>query len=120
MDARLTSASPSVAGSDPNRIQETLRLVDLSPGHRGRLLAAHLERDDLALLHALGLAERSAFRLCKAGEPWIVQVRGTRIGLSQTVAEMLQVERVLDDAKMPGECADDCACTGDPVVTLGR
>ena len=89
MDARLTSASPAVAGLDPAAI----RLTDLQPGCRGRLLAAHLERDDLALLHALGLAERSTFRLCKAGDPWIVQVRGTRIGLSQHVAELLQVER---------------------------
>jgi Fe2+ transport system protein FeoA len=87
MDARLTSASPVVAG-----LGRALRLTDLRPGSRGRLLAADLERDDLALLHALGLAERSSFRLCKAGDPWIVQVRGTRIGISQHVAEMLQVE----------------------------
>lgn len=103
MDARLTSASPAVAGLD-----STVRLTDLRPGSRGRLLAAHLERADLALLHALGLGERSSFRLCKAGDPWIVQVRGTRIGLSQHVAELLQVEA--EDGEScecpPGECRE--------------
>lgn len=94
MDARTISTDPAPAGPD-----SATRLTDLPPGSRGRLLAAHLERDDLALLHALGLGERSAFRLCKAGDPWIVQVRGTRIGLSQHVAELLQVEA--DDAEVP-------------------
>ena len=109
MDARLSSASPAAAGLDRSRSNGTglhgaTRLTDLRPGTRGRLLAADLERDDLALLHALGLAENSAFRLCKAGDPWIVQVRGTRIGLSQHVAELLRVE------PMPEAPVEDLAC----------
>ncbi|MDA8017603.1 MAG: ferrous iron transport protein A [Thermoanaerobaculia bacterium] len=97
MDTRLANPSPTVGS------ETATRLTDLRPGCRARLLAAHLERDDLALLHALGLAERSSFRLCKAGDPWIIQVRGTRIGLSQHVAELLQVE--MDDGA--GSPADD-------------
>lgn len=116
MDARLSSASPAVAGLDrvgPDGAGSNgaVRLTDLRPGTRGRLLAAHLERHDLALLHALGLSERSSFRLCKAGDPWIVQVRGTRIGISQHVAELLQVEAVIDAADAESVEDLDCGCT---------
>lgn len=118
MDARLSSASPAPAGLDraqPNGsglngtgLNGVTRLTDLRPGSRGRLLAADLERNDLALLHALGLCEQSSFRLCKAGDPWIVQVRGTRIGISQHVAELLQVEAVIEAAD--AEAVEDLAC----------
>ena len=63
-----------------------VRLTDLAAGDRGRLHAAELADDDREMLNALGLAERCRFRLCQAGSPWIVQVNGTRIGLSEAVA----------------------------------
>jgi Fe2+ transport system protein FeoA len=37
-------------------------------------------------LRALGLTDRCLLRVCKAGEPCIVQVRQTRIGLSRELA----------------------------------
>jgi Fe2+ transport system protein FeoA len=35
---------------------------------------------------ALGLTDRCLLRVCKAGEPCIVEVKATRIGLSRTLA----------------------------------
>ncbi len=66
-------------------------LTDLQPGDVGRLQAAELAPADRDLLEALGLGGSSRLRLCKAGDPWIVQVRGTRIGLADAVARRLQV-----------------------------
>ena len=43
------------------------------------------------LLRALGLTRECQLTLCKAGEPCIVQVRSTRIGLSQAVANGIMV-----------------------------
>jgi Fe2+ transport system protein FeoA len=43
------------------------------------------------LLRALGLLDASRLRLCKSGDPCIVQVRATRIGLSRAVAQQLLV-----------------------------
>lgn len=43
------------------------------------------------LLRGLGLLDASRLRLCKAGDPCIVQVRSTRIGLSHAVARHLMV-----------------------------
>lgn len=68
-------------------------LTELMAGERGELQTAELERDDRELLYALGLTEASPFRLCKTGNPWIVQVRSTRIGLSDSVARSLMVLR---------------------------
>jgi Fe2+ transport system protein FeoA len=45
----------------------------------------------VSLLRALGLAESEPFRLCKAGEPCILQVGATRIGVSRTVASQIFV-----------------------------
>jgi Fe2+ transport system protein FeoA len=45
-----------------------------------------LTPQDCALLRALGLTDRCSLRICKVGEPCIVEVRSTRIGLSKSVA----------------------------------
>lgn len=76
-------ASPPVASP--------IRLSDLPPGHRARLHATTVSREDGALLVALGLTDRSLVRMCKVGEPCIVQVHATRIGLSRSVAEGILV-----------------------------
>lgn len=68
-----------------------VRLCDLPAGATARLYAADVPGEDGALLRALGLTEHCRLRLCKAGEPCIVQVRTTRIGLSRIVAEQVLV-----------------------------
>jgi Fe2+ transport system protein FeoA len=51
-----------------------------------RLHSADLAKDDCALLKALGMTDRCLLRVCKAGEPCIVEVKATRIGLSRALA----------------------------------
>ena len=63
----------------------------LTPGQMATLHGAHLTPHDCALLHALGLTDRCVLRICKVGEPCIVQVRATRIGLSRSVADGILV-----------------------------
>ena len=43
------------------------------------------------VLRSLGLTDECVLRLCQAGDPCIVQVRATRIGLSNAVARCLYV-----------------------------
>lgn len=86
------SSPPQSHATSPERpAEDILALTDLRPGEHGRLHAALLDDADRQLLAALGLVNRSSFRLCKSGDPWIVQVRGTRIGLADDVARRLQV-----------------------------
>lgn len=47
--------------------------------------------DSRAVLRSLGLTDACVLRLCQVGDPCIVQVRSTRIGLSSAVARCLYV-----------------------------
>ncbi len=65
--------------------------TDLQAGDRARLVADTLRADDRDALAALGLTRAVSFRVARAGDPWIVQVRSTRIGLSAAAARCLRV-----------------------------
>jgi len=66
-------------------------LTALPAGHTARLHETQLDAQSIGLLRALGLCETECFRLCKAGEPCILQVGATRIGVSRTVASKIFV-----------------------------
>jgi Fe2+ transport system protein FeoA len=72
--------SANLAASQP------IPLSQLRAGSTARLHSAELAKDDCALLKALGLTDRCLLRVCKAGEPCIVEVKATRIGLSRALA----------------------------------
>lgn len=72
--------------SAPSKDTTPVPLSELSAGQHARLHAAHLAPHDCALLSALGLTDKCLLRVCKVGEPCIVQVHATRIGLSRAVA----------------------------------
>ena len=90
----MTSTQPTFEippSTEPVNGSAPVRLTRLRAGDRGRLHATRLAGDDREMLRALGLAERSHFRVCKAGDPWILQIRGTRVGMSSAVASRLMV-----------------------------
>lgn len=68
-----------------------VRLSTLAPGQVATLHGADLTSHDCALLSALGLTDKCLLRICKIGEPCIVQVHATRIGLSRSVADSILV-----------------------------
>ena len=61
-------------------------LTTLDAGVSARLHTTQLDEDTRALLRSLGLTDASRLRVCKRGEPFIIQVRATRIGVSSSVA----------------------------------
>ena len=65
---------------------DAVPLSTLQIGTIARFHEARLDADACRLLRALGLVASSELRLCKAGEPCIIQVRSTRLGLSKRVA----------------------------------
>lgn len=69
-----------------------LPLTDLSEGASARLRASDIAASDRDLLIGLGLAPDRRFSVCKTGSPWIIEVRGVRVGLSSAIAERLLVE----------------------------
>ena len=68
-----------------------IALTSLTAGQTARLHEVRLDSQSAGLLRALGLWEAESFRVCKAGEPCILQVDGTRIGVSRSVASLLYV-----------------------------
>ena len=66
-------------------------LTALEAGTSARLHATRLDDDTRSLLRALGLTDASRLRVCKCGEPFIIQVRATKIGLSSVVAGNIYV-----------------------------
>lgn len=80
-DARLHDPDP----------QQPVSLTRLSVGAQARLHGTRLERADFELLEALGLTGECRLRVCQAGDPWIVQVRATRIGIADSLAPSILV-----------------------------
>ena len=64
-------------------------LTRLPVGTTAQLHGVELEADDAALLQALGMTGSCRFKVCQAGDPWIVQVREARIGLTESVAQRI-------------------------------
>jgi Fe2+ transport system protein FeoA len=61
-------------------------LCDLRVGEKARLGELRLDDRATDLLRALGLTSGCEIRVCKSGEPCIVQVGPARIGVSKQVA----------------------------------
>ena len=70
--------------------ESAVPMTDLVVGAVARFQGSGLGAADLALLQALGLSINCRFRVCQTGDPWIVQVRETRIGLAAAVARQIQ------------------------------
>lgn len=67
------------------------KLTDLEVGATARMLDAAVDSELRTLLRALGLTDNSPLRVCKGGEPCVVQVRATRIGISRRIAQHIVV-----------------------------
>lgn len=75
----------------PPPAPDPVELTRLAAGDAAQLHASSLGAEDFALLEALGMTRSCRFRVCKVGDPWIVQVRETRIGLAASVARQILV-----------------------------
>jgi len=72
---------------------EVSAAVPLTSVPLGTMVTLHEVRDSecRSPLRSLGLIDSCRMRLCKIGDPCIVQVRATRIGLSRAVARCVFV-----------------------------
>ena len=82
-----------------------VRLCDLPVGFAARLHDAQLDPEARSQLRALGLTDGSVLRVCKQGEPCVVQVRTTRIGIAGRIARDVFVFVVPTDTQHSGDVA---------------
>lgn len=80
--SRLAPAAPGLT-----------RLSDLPAGGMARLRDRDLSEGEACLLAAMGLTEGCRLVVRTCGDPCIVEVRSTRIGLAKSVASRLLVSR---------------------------
>ena len=78
-------AKPSASGD------ELLPLSELAAGRVARLDRRELSEGEACLLAAMGLTLGSRLVVRSSGDPCIVEVRSTRIGLARSVASRLLV-----------------------------
>jgi Fe2+ transport system protein FeoA len=68
-----------------------LRLADLAVGDIARVHQTDVEDTTGRFLRAIGLTRAAQFRVCRRGEPCIIQVRSTRVGLARAIADRILV-----------------------------
>lgn len=86
-----------------------IALTQLKPGQTTRIRHANLDAEDAALLRAMGLRPSAFVRMCRAGEPCIVEVFAggatscaCRIGLARPLADRVMCEPPEAHRAMPG------------------
>jgi Fe2+ transport system protein FeoA len=88
MSSAATSDHPAAAPTQTTG--PVLPLLDLAPGTTAVLRQVRDHRSH-AVLRSLGLTDGARLRICRLGDPCIIQVRSTRIGLSRVVAQSIYV-----------------------------
>ncbi len=66
-------------------------LTQLGRGQCATFYRADLRCEDCDMLNAMGMTDRCQLKICKIGDPWIVQVKSTRIGLARSLAQRILV-----------------------------
>jgi len=84
MAVSVPSASPA---ADPVAIS----LTQLGRGQCATFYKADLRCEDCEMLNAMGMTDRCQLKICKIGDPWIVQVKSTRIGMARSLAQRIFV-----------------------------
>ena len=79
---------------------EIVPLSSLQEHDEAIIHVTELECDEQQVLISMGLHEDASFRLCQQGQPCIIQVEATRLGLSREVTNRIMVRRcnVCNDA----------------------
>jgi len=77
----------------PTIEHELLPLCDLGVYEEAIVHSADLDLDEREALAAMGLREDVSFRLCQQGQPCIIQVEATRLGLSHELTSRIMVRR---------------------------
>jgi len=71
---------------------DALRLTNLTIGRMAAIRSVDAPEDDKLRLTSLGICEGRRVEMVKSGDPLIIRVVGTRVGLSSRLAAYVSVE----------------------------
>ncbi len=87
---------------------KSISLDKLKPGKCGYVLKVKAESDDVKKLMAMGVCEGRIIKLVHLGEPMILQVLGSRIGVSSRLGETVEVAPCEEDnCCEQGQCSEE-------------
>ncbi|MCZ6446238.1 MAG: FeoA family protein [Planctomycetota bacterium] len=66
-------------------------LTSMLAGEEARFCKADLRCEDCDLLRAMGLTDHCTLRICRGGEPCIIEVNSTRLALAAPLARRILV-----------------------------
>jgi len=69
-------------------------LAQLSSGARCRIAVMELQPADTRLLNAMGLTDHCELCVCRPGEPCIVRINCTRLGIAGSLARKILVHLI--------------------------
>lgn len=72
-------------------MENAISLSQMRPQESAMIAEVGAERSDLMRLMGLGICSGRRLQLLKGGDPMILQVYGTRIGLSARLAKLVRV-----------------------------
>jgi Fe2+ transport system protein FeoA len=90
------------------------RVADLPAGSVVRLSCRELSQGEACLLAAMGMTEGCRLTVRTSGDPCIVEVRSTRIGLARSVAARLFVAS--DPSAVAGDAAETATSAAPPAL----
>ena len=79
--------------TQPTFERELIPLSELGEQEEAVVHITDLDVDERIALSAMGLHDEATFRLCQQGQPCIVQVEATRLGLSSELTSRILVQR---------------------------
>lgn len=83
---------------DDNPVQTltgaTIPLAQLARGQRCRVAAMNVNPAEAQLLSAMGLTDDCELCVCRPGEPCIIRINCTRLGLAGTLARRILVRQL--------------------------
>lgn len=79
--------------TQPTIEHECIPLSELGEREKGVIHITDLDFEERQALSAMGLHDDASFQLCQQGQPCIVQVEATRLGLSSELTSKIMVRR---------------------------
>ena len=78
----------------PTQSVPTVPLAQLASGQRCRVAAMNVNPAEAQLLEAMGLTNHCELCVCRPGEPCIIRINCTRLGLAGTLARRILVHQL--------------------------
>jgi len=80
------------SGEHPGMVSDRVQLIGLEAGQCGQISRVDADGEEVARMKSMGICIGRQVQALRPGDPMIVRVLGTRIGLSARLAEHVWID----------------------------